>query len=101
MLWLRVATDVVSSRNHVVSTCHALVASRNRVVSSRNAVVASRNVVVASRKLSFSYTRDDADMTVQIVHMKSDPDLETTNKVSTNTFPHLTIKPYRSNFAIF
>ena len=58
---------VVSSRNLEVSTCHALVASRNRVVSSRNAVVASRN-------LSLSCTRDDADMTVQIVHMKSDPD---------------------------
>ena len=58
----------------MVSTCHALVASRNRVVSSRNAVVASRNAVVASRNavvasrnLSLSYTRDDADMTVQIV----------------------------------
>ena len=78
MLWLRVATDVVSSRNHVVSTCHALVASRNGVVSSRNAVVASRNVVVASRNLSLSCTRDDADMTVQIVpriqaHIRKQP----------------------------
>ena len=95
MLWLRVATDVVSSRNRVVSschalvasrngvvssrnlevsTCHALVASRNRVVSSRNAVIASRNVVVASRNLSLSCTRDDAEKTVQIVHINSDPD---------------------------
>ena len=81
MLWLRVATDVVSSRNHVVSTCHALVASRNGAVSSRNAVVASRN-------LSLSYTRDDAEKTVQIVHMESDPYLETANRVSTNTFPN-------------
>jgi len=72
----------------VVSTCHALVASRNRVVSSRNAVVASRNAVVASRNLSLSYTRDDAEKTVQIVHMKSDPYLETANRVSTNTFPN-------------
>ena len=79
----------------MVSTCHALVASRNRVVSSRNAVVASRNAVVASRNavvasrnLSLSYTRDDAEKTVQIVHMKSDPYLETANRVSTNTFPN-------------
>jgi len=60
MLWLRVATDVVSSRNHVVSTCHALVASRNGAVSSRKAVVASRN-------LSLSCTRDDAGASVPFV----------------------------------
>ena len=81
MLWLRVATDVVSSRNLVVSSCPAMVASRNRVVSSchalvasRNGVVSSRNAVVASRKLSLSCTRDDADMTVQFCTKKSGPD---------------------------
>ena len=78
-----------------------MVSSRNAVVASRNAVVASRNAVVASRNLSLSYTRDDAEKTVQIVHMKSDPYLETANRVSTNTFPHLTSSKNRSNFALF